>query len=663
MEARTLGARPTATRGRVKPPLPSSVVRVRLAVGLVTACLLALPAAAQAVGLAPATKVFPTQGEPAGVSVAMAPNGYAAAAWVEPQAEGVTAVRVATRPPGGAWSVPVSLAGDNTSRGELDLAVNGSGAAAVAWQEPAAAQVAVATRPAGAGFADAQRIDGELPRVGIDAAGEVTLLYHAAGQGQVRQAPAGGDLAAALPVAVCSLACTPWTSADLAVAPSGGAIAGWTGGSPGSAEFATRAAGGDWVGSTPFVGEAPTDCGPSATGYRAVRVAIDPAGKRVGVVLGQSAASTPAPECEPTVNDVLTLAVPSGAAMARGPNVAFGPIPGSPIAAPAVATGAGIVDVAWSQNGVRARRYAPNGTPEPVTSPPGSAPPFGGPEVALGGSGRTLLAWTQDDAGVASPFVSTRAPEEALEPAARAGDGAAAAGAPTVAMDAAGNGLVAWPQGLSARVRDFDSVGPAVSLSGPRAAKTGERVRFSASATDRWGPVTIAWTFGDGSGATGAAVSHVFTTPASRAVTATATDAVGNTTARTRIVRVAAAVPVLSDVSLLKSRFRVGKGATRFRFMLNQAAEVSIRIEHDTLGRRRGDRCVSPERAPTGTPCKRWKLDGTLKRQGAQGPNKLPFSGRVGGEPLRPGGHRATLRAEAGGNSSERHRLRFEVLP
>ena len=72
---------------------------------------------------------------------------------------------------------------------------------------------------------------------------------------------------------------------------------------------------------------------------------------------------------------------------------------------------------------------------------------------------------------------------------------------------------------------------------------------------------------------------------------------------------------------------------------------------------------MSPDRAPTGRPCKRWKLDGTLKRQGEQGPNELPFSGRVAGEPLRPGGHRATLRAEAGGNESEPHRRRFEVLP
>ncbi len=60
--------------------------------------------------------------------------------------------------------------------------------------------------------------------------------------------------------------------------------------------------------------------------------------------------------------------------------------------------------------------------------------------------------------------------------------------------------------------------------------------RFSATASDRWSPVTLRWSFGDGTSATGGAVSHAFGAAGAFSVTVTATDAVGNATSASRSV-------------------------------------------------------------------------------------------------------------------------------
>jgi len=84
-----------------------------------------------------------------GARAAMDGRGAALVAWSR---SGV--VQVAERPPGGAWSAPVDMSPAGTTAGAPSLAASGSGAAVVAWpaQSGAVAQVQAALRPAGGAF-------------------------------------------------------------------------------------------------------------------------------------------------------------------------------------------------------------------------------------------------------------------------------------------------------------------------------------------------------------------------------------------------------------------------------------------------------------------------------------------------------------------------------
>jgi len=92
--------------------------------------------------------------------------------------------------------------------------------------------------------------------------------------------------------------------------------------------------------------------------------------------------------------------------------------------------------------------------------------------------------------------------------------------------DGQGDALTAWRDGSGVATAAFDAAAPrftALSLPG------GGSTTFSAAASDNWsGPPGISWLFGDGAGASGNTVSHVYGGPGTFTATATATDAVGN---------------------------------------------------------------------------------------------------------------------------------------
>lgn len=89
------------------------------------------------------------------------------------------------------------------------------------------------------------------------------------------------------------------------------------------------------------------------------------------------------------------------------------------------------------------------------------------------------------------------------------------------------------------RTAFFDDAPPRLEVSAPAAVARGEAATFAATADDSSGVAEIAWQFGDGATATGAAASHVYTGTGSYTVTVTATDAVGERTVVTRTVAVA----------------------------------------------------------------------------------------------------------------------------
>jgi hypothetical protein len=72
----------------------------------------------------------------------------------------------------------------------------------------------------------------------------------------------------------------------------------------------------------------------------------------------------------------------------------------------------------------------------------------------------------------------------------------------------------------------------------PAATVTGTQVTFSAGASDTMGVRGVQWSFGDGSSAAGASVSHAYTSAGVFTVTVTATDRAGNTSSLSRAITV-----------------------------------------------------------------------------------------------------------------------------
>src|SRR6185436_203992 len=204
--------------------------RLALALPLAVAALLAASATALADGalLSPAT----LSDAPAGyLTVAMAPNGYAVAAWNQPLDGGQFAVAVATRPPGGDWSRADLVGASGYDKISPSAAVDASGDVAVAWEEIISFQghAFVASRAAGGTFPSAEELTDaaavESPTVGIDASGRVTLLYVPAPALVQREFAAGTSALAAAPQLLHGGGTYGCIGVGVAVAPSGDAVA------------------------------------------------------------------------------------------------------------------------------------------------------------------------------------------------------------------------------------------------------------------------------------------------------------------------------------------------------------------------------------------------------------------------------------------------------
>lgn len=640
---------------------------------------------------------------------AIAPNGFAAAAWVETLSGGQSRVDVAVRPPGADWSAPQPLGATMLNISDVHVAIDSNGDAAFAWQDamsPSTFVASVATRRAGGSFGAPETLsNGDSPRVGLDAAGNVTFLYNivnsSAANGEfVREAPAGSSLLAASPHTLSST-CSGF-GADLAVAPSGDAIAGFD---CESAAFALRK-GGTWGAAvTPFVSSF-TACPTIAvnTNYVGVRVAIDGQGHPLGVVERTDTESDCMGGFSNSQKDSIVLATSAGGVMVAGPTVAasdtgfgIGPVPND-VGSPTVGIGGGLAVVGWRaadnggvQSQAATRTYTGNGA-----DPPGPVQLLGDPamdafagQVSVGPTGATLVTWTAAAAsGNSVSFAAFRPAGGAFGPALAASDGSGNAASVSSGIDDAGDGIVGWLQGQGAphtvHARGFDVTPPQLtSVSAPASALAGSPTPFAAQAFDLWGPVSFSWSFGDGT-AVGANPAHTFLAAGPHDVTVTATDSAGNAASRSGTVFViqppgpgANSGPVLTRVSETHSRFRVGPKptaiasakkrrapiGTTFRFSLDRAAIVTITISRSESGRRSGKRCVKPsKRLAHNKRCTRTVRTGALARRGSLGTNSIVFSGRLGRKALKPGSYVATFVARAGGTASRSKVLRFTVV-
>ena len=243
-----------------------------------------------------------------------------------------------------------------------------------------------------------------------------------------------------------------------------------------------------------------------------------------------------------------------------------------PTAAPSLAAGAdGTVVGAWVlgsgddrrvQLAVKPRGQAFSGQRE--ASPPG---PFVRPAAHGDGAGAALVTWAgASDEAILSVRRSRGGAVGAVQQAAnRAGAGDARDfSAPAVALDDEGNGTAVWTvtdhgdggDVFHVQAAGHDAAAPEVFgvqvRPNPRATTA---VPLSVAATDRWSPVSYAWSFGDDGFAAGGAVRHVWRAPGPFTVAVTATDAVGNAAVATRDVVVGPA-PVRRVRTPVDARWR-----------------------------------------------------------------------------------------------------------
>ena len=98
-----------------------------------------------------------------------------------------------------------------------------------------------------------------------------------------------------------------------------------------------------------------------------------------------------------------------------------------------------------------------------------------------------------------------------------------------IAADGDGNALTAWADPNGVFSAGFDGAGPRFGTVSLPAGVVGQALPFSATADDNWSTVAgISWLFGDGTGAAGASVSHVYGAAGSYVATARATDTSDN---------------------------------------------------------------------------------------------------------------------------------------
>jgi PKD domain len=580
-------------------------------------------------------------------------QGEMVAAWIVFSATG-SKIQTTVRPAGGSFSPPADLIPFVKGVENLDLTTDPAGNSIATWRgtvDPIKDDIRLyySYRPPGGAFTAPQEVTGAgihvaQPTTAMDTAGNALTAFvrNPGGDGHLAYVfrPAGGEYGEQHEITSFSVG-----NPKVEFTSDGTAIAAWPAVIAGTVQASRRPPGGDFGAIEPV----------SASGVLTVREAVA-AGGRAVLAWQRYNGSDNIVEA--------ALAESGGEFGAPIPLSTPGFESGFPVAA---INPTGNAFVAWRDGGagdfIRAAVAAPGGA-FAAAAPPASAKGFGG-EAQFADDGSMMLVWQQGDndpnpaqaalrsaAGVFGPTTVFTPP-----------------GQDTSALDLSGDGrgnflvLHSYKEGPAQetlRAVGYDGVPPAFrSLSVPAKARTGKAVTFSADVFDVWG-ASVAWNFGDGRSASGAAVKHTYRkTGGRRTIVVTATDPAGQSSTERRTLNVKDVTPVV----ISRARFRppafaakgsaahsarARKGST-LRFRLSEPARVRIAFERM---RKRGGktRYIRLRSKP-------------LKRKGKKGGNRVRFSGRLGGARLSPGRYRAALVAtDTGGLKSKTKYARFTIV-
>lgn len=508
------------------PPWGGTPLRppVLVPLALLLLALLAAPPAHAAgwLPLEPATSAG--DGTPTNPRVAVDDAGNVYAVWLLG-----TEVQASKRPVGGTFEPPQSLDRGVTAA-TPDIAVDGAGNAVAVWQAMGAGNsIREARRGAGAsafGAASTVPLAGTIndtPRVVANRAGEAVLAW-AGGPGSnsgVRVSVASTTTAFPSPV-VYDEGLEGSFPPDVAINEAGDAVAVWRFNAGSAIHAAYRPRGGSFT--------QPREVVPTTTATNQdPRVAIDSGGRSLAVWRDSHTAPI----------DIEAATRPSGANPAwsalddlDGPSTS-GEEPRVAFDATDAAVGA------WSMGGELRSSILPAGAAQ-FTQPPlaltDAKEDPNSISLDAGANGTIALVWA---------FGGGDALTRAVVRSNGGGFGATATLTPSgnggldtsVAVDPSGNAAAVWidssPPEANPRVvsAEYDATPPKLSgLAVPLLAAVNGTTSFSVSAADDWSQPGVAWDFGDGTGGSGGSPTHVYTAPGEYRVTATATDAAGNST-------------------------------------------------------------------------------------------------------------------------------------
>ena len=470
--------------------------------------------------------------------VAVDAAGNITAVWVN--GTSTTSIYSAYRPAGGAWEAPAPRIVTASSCSDPQLAVSSTGAAVVVADcGTGTTKMQAAYRPAGGAWAASSdplpgSESGKEPRVAIDDSGNAVAVW-AKEDSTVQSSyrPAAGPWSAAQPVSPSGdIALEP----QVAMNPTGLAVAIWLHkrAAPVVTVETTSKLGAAAWGAIPKVLSAPVTSTTPIAGWEP-QVRIN-ANARFAVWAQQATPERSVLEsawgsgCN-TCNwgeDAASHQASDGATSVEAPQVAI--------------DGQGRAVAVWrnlpaasSVGGVQASTTAFINGPwsSPVTlSTVGLFVFAEPPQIASDLAGNTTVVWPAMDNkihAVSRPAGGAFGSEAPISGNAEQD--------PKVAMDPGGDAFATWTSTGGGERRIVvalrDETPPLLSgLNVPVLGKAGTAVAMSAIATDVWSPpATVTWDFGDGTTATGAAVSHAYASGGTKTVSVSATDVVGSTSA------------------------------------------------------------------------------------------------------------------------------------
>ena len=504
----------------------------------------------------PATTLATSSHDVGQPEVAIAPDGTAYAVWS--QSDGTNPlIRIASRPPGGAFGASMPLSAPGADATQPSVAVDRQGGLTITWLR--AGVVESRYRPAGAGWGAVQTLSGsagnaESPSLAVGDHGNAIAVWADNGSSPRVEAairPAGSPVFGS-PVIVSPPDASRVQSPRAAMDAAGDAIVLWKAFADAGAGSLTwlvrtneRAAGDSFnPGASVMRYSAPTP-------GDAYAVRMTPDGRAIAVW----DALAEGPDDHPSIRYIerragSTFAAGSWSSVGRASAASEDAHDPSVTIDDAGNTVAAWMGVAGSLSGPEAATGTVSGS---FGTPIRLATTGFGPVASSSSNGTAVVLWNGISSDNLATLATVRRPGGAFGAAVPiyfspppTGATLIVPGLPRMALDDQGNGVAVLEEQVSTgggntyRILTvgFDPVAPVLTgVSVPSGAAVGQVVGMSARASDR-GPATTIWAFGDGGSATGAAVQHAYGAPGTYAVTVTAVDRAGNRTSQTRTVQI-----------------------------------------------------------------------------------------------------------------------------